>query len=87
MNESVSATPPPKLDIKTDNVYTTDGTTQHMRSVTTTGNNATIINAPRTPTDARFYHSQMIRPTSIDNSNNASKSMYNKKRNFSFFKK
>lgn len=76
MNESVSATPPTKLDIKTDNVYITDGTTQHMRTVTATGNNATIVNAPRTPTDARLYHPQMIRTTSVDNSNNASKSMY-----------
>jgi len=76
MNESVSATPPTKLDIKTDNVYSTDGTTQHMRSATTTGNNNTIVNAPRTPTDARVYHSPMIRTTSVDNSNNASKSMY-----------
>jgi hypothetical protein len=75
MNESVSATPPTKLDIKTDNVYTNDGTTQHMRSVTTPGNNPTIINAPRTPTDARLYHSPMIRTTSVDNSNIAPKSM------------
>ncbi|CAF3505803.1 unnamed protein product [Adineta steineri] len=78
MNDPVSAPPPPpptKLDIKTDNVYTTDGTTQHMRSVTTTGNNVTIINTPRTPTDARLYHPSMIRTTSVDNSNNPSKSM------------
>ena len=76
MNDSVSATPPTKLDIKTDNVYTTDGTTQHMRSITSTGNNVTIVNTPRTPTDARLYHPSMIRTTSVDNSNNASKSMY-----------
>ncbi|CAF4361077.1 unnamed protein product, partial [Adineta steineri] len=77
MNDPVSAPPPPptKLDIKTDNVYTTDGTTQHMRSVTTTGNNVTIINTPRTPTDALLYHPSMIRTTSVDNSNNPSKSM------------
>jgi hypothetical protein len=84
MNESVSATPPTKLDIKTDNVYTTDGTTQHMRSVTTTGNNNTIVNAPRTPTDARVYHSPMIRTTSVDNSNNASKSVYEISNSFFF---
>jgi hypothetical protein len=76
MNDSVSATPPTKLDIKTDHVYTIDGTTQHMRSVTTTGNNVTIVNTPRTPTDGRLYHSPMIRTANIDNSNNASKSMY-----------
>ena len=81
MNESVSATPPPpssttKLDIKTDHVYTNDGTIQHMRTVTTPGNNTTIVNAPRTPTDARLYHPQMLRTPSIDNSNNPSKSMY-----------
>ena len=76
MNESVSATPPTKLDIKTDNVYTTDGTNQHMHSITTTPTNSTIVNAPRTPTDARLYHSSMMRTTNIDNSNNTSKSMY-----------
>ncbi|CAF1210250.1 unnamed protein product [Rotaria sordida] len=75
MNESVSATPPTKLDIITDNIYTTDGTPQHMRSVTTNTNNTTIINTPRTPTDVRLYHPSMIRTASIDNSNNASKSM------------
>ncbi|CAF4667066.1 unnamed protein product, partial [Rotaria socialis] len=74
MNEPVSATPPTKLDIITDNVYTTDGTTQHMRSVSTNSNNPTIVNAPRTPTDVRSYHSPMMRTASIDNSNNPSKS-------------
>ncbi len=76
MNESVSATPPTKLDIKTDNVYTTDGTNQHMRTVTaTTGTNPPLVNAPRTPTDVRLYHSPMMRTSSVDNSNTASKSM------------
>ena len=78
MNESVSATPPTKLDIKTDNLYSTDGTSQHLRTVTattpTSGTNPTINNTPRTPTDARLYHSPMIRTTSVDNSNVPSKS-------------
>lgn len=76
MNESISATTSSnKLDIITDNVYTNDGTTQHMRSVTTPSNNPTLINTPRTPTDVRLYHPSMIRTASIDNSN-SSKSMY-----------
>ena len=83
MNESVSATPPTKLDIKTDNIYSSDGTTQHLRTVTTTPpatannnniTNPTINNTPRTPTDARIYHPSMIRTPSVDNSNVASKS-------------
>jgi hypothetical protein len=76
MNDSISATPPTKLDIKTDHVYTADGTTQHLRSVTVnTGNNAAMVNVPRTSTDSRLYHSPMMRTTSMDNTNTASKSM------------
>ena len=66
MNDSVSST---KLDIKTDNVYTNDGTNPHLRtSSTTTATNSSIINPPRTPTDLRHYHTQMIRTPSVENS-------------------
>lgn len=75
MNDSVSAPPPTKLDIKIDNVYAADGTTQHHRTITNAANHTIMVNAPRTPTDARHYHSQMMRTTSMDNSNNPSKSM------------
>ena len=75
MNDSVSATPPPKLDIKPDNVYTTDGTNSHLRPVTIAGSSTTMANAPRLTPDARLFSSPIIRTASMDNTNNPGKSM------------
>lgn len=76
MSDSVSATQPPKLEIKTDAVFTTDGTNQHLRSVVPTSNNATLINPPRTTPDIRMFNSQIIRGNSMDTTQNPTKSMY-----------
>lgn len=75
MNDSVSAPPATKLDLKLESVYPADGPTQHHRSISNTASHPVMLNAPRTPTDARHYHPTMMRTTSMENSNNPSKSM------------